>query len=64
MVVSLLHICCYLGLFSNPETNFLMENTQLLLAEFSIMYILVYVCCALYAKRCVAEWTRFENRID
>ena len=64
MVVSLLHICCYLGLFSNPETNFLMENTQLLLAEFSIMYIIVYVFCALYAKRCVAEWTRFENRID
>jgi hypothetical protein len=42
----------------------MLDSIQLLLAEFAVFYIMVHVVCVVYAKKCISQWSGFENRID
>lgn len=64
LLVSLLYLVSYLKFFEHPEANFLLYSIQLLLAEFSVFYVLVHVICVVYAKSCISKWSGYENRID
>lgn len=64
ILISFLYMTSYLKLFSHPQANFMLDSIQLLLAEFAVFYILVHLVCVLYAKKCISQWSGFENRID
>jgi hypothetical protein len=64
ILISLLYMASYLKMFEHPQANFMLDSIQLLLAEFAVFYILVHVVCVLYAKKCISQWSGFENRID
>lgn len=42
----------------------MLDSIQILLAEFSVIYIFVHIVCVLYSKKCISEWVNFENMID
>ena len=63
LLIAILFLISYLKLISHPQTNYLMDSVQLLLAQFSILYIFVNLICILYMKSYIGQWMCYETMI-
>lgn len=61
LIISILFLTSYMRIVSHPEANFMLNSTQNLLSQFSILYLIIYSCCILYSKSSILHWKNYEK---